>query len=441
METIGGGALDLSLTLYTHDNVMDLQRLINNVLANLGKRLEIPINLNLDDWQTDVKLLLQWDIDLNSSARSAIKLELQYRGKVLLGVYVYRNNLVLDLEGLGLFSAKLVNTDIVGKVFEMLRGYVSTIEGMDLNQIIGDLLKDLDLPTLPGAGSTEGDVATDDNVSTIGENLEVMDLVKYILRAVSIKDTGIALDFTSELINSLLYELLGLNLGIDITVDGDLDLFSQKIEDMFNLNVGVEDIKVEAKIGFGIGKYENVVQPDGTTQRVNKYAITIAKYDSIPEWDASAGRVLARTMLDNLDLGLMIDIANNTKDANDYYYYNKNDPGFLRIRVWKSDGFDRLTGVKGNPRVTAGAIIAGIYAIDKAKYNNNNEGVEDAIAYITIDYTLESKQMQLNICSNIAKILTFDIGELVGTVGIDLDLLGTLGGMLEGVFSSIDDMF
>ncbi|MDE6614474.1 MAG: hypothetical protein K2K24_03090, partial [Clostridia bacterium] len=187
METIGGGALDLSLTLYTHDNVMDLQRLINNVLANLGKRLEIPINLNLDDWQTDVKLLLQWDIDLNSSARSAIKLELQYRGKVLLGVYVYRNNLVLDLEGLGLFSAKLVNTDIVGKVFEMLRGYVSTIEGMDLNQIIGDLLKDLDLPTLPGAGSTEGDVATDDNVSTIGENLEVMDLVKYILRAVSIK--------------------------------------------------------------------------------------------------------------------------------------------------------------------------------------------------------------------------------------------------------------
>ncbi|MDE5616422.1 MAG: hypothetical protein K2I78_01385, partial [Clostridia bacterium] len=101
MDTVGTGELDLTLRLLTKDNKMDLTQMINTILASVGKKLDIPINLNLDEWETDVKLLLQWDIDFTSSARSAIRLELQYRGKIIMGVYVYRNNFIINLEGLG----------------------------------------------------------------------------------------------------------------------------------------------------------------------------------------------------------------------------------------------------------------------------------------------------------------------------------------------------
>lgn len=426
LDVVGAGTLALDLTLYTKDNVMDLQRLINNVLANLGKRLEIPVNLSLDEWQTDVKLMLQWDLDLDSSARSAIKIELQYRGKALLGVYVYRNNFVIDLEGLGLFSAKLVNTNLVSNIFSIIQGYVGQIEGMDLNEIISDLLGNAGLPTLPSAGgSTEGEIATDDSVSTIGEDLEIMDLVKYLLQGVSLKNTGIGLNFTSTLINTLLYELLDLNLGIDMTVGGSLDLFSKEIEDMLKLQIGVEDITVDANLELQMGK------SDSST-------ITIDKYNVIPEWDASAGRVLAKTMLDNLDIGLTLDISNNTADTQNSDVCN--GPGYLRIRIWKAGANDRLTGAKGNPRVTPGALIVGVYSIDGTKFNNSAAGNQTPIAYITIDYTKTSKQMEVRICSNIAK-LAVDIGDTVGTIGVDLDLLDMLGGMLEGLFTQIDGVF
>ena len=294
--------------------------MINTILASVGKRLEIPINLNLDEWETDVKLLLQWDIDLTSSARSAIKLELQYRGKIVMGVYVYRNNFIINLEGLGLFSAELVNTTIINRIFEMLSGYINQIENLDLNKIIADLLENAGLPTLPGADGENDDVATDDNMPTIGENLPVMDLVKYLLQAVSLEDTSIALNFTSTLINTLLNELLGINLGIDFTVSGNLDLFGNE----FGIDIGVEDIEVKATLALNIGGEVDI--------RVD--------YENIPDWDATNGRTLAKTMLDNIDLGLTLDLANNTSDARAVQGGNA---GYTRIRIWKAGNNDRLT--------------------------------------------------------------------------------------------------
>ena len=420
MDTVGTGELDLTLRLLTKDNKMDLQQMINTILASVGKRLEIPILLNLDEWETDVKLLLQWDIDLLSSARSAVKLELQYRGKIILGVYIYRNNFIINLEGLGLFSAELVNSTIITNVFGMISGFVNQIQGLDLNEIIGDLLEKAGLPTLPGAGSTEGDVATDDNMPTIGENLQVMDLVKYILGAVSLEDTSIALNFTSTLINTLLNELLGINLGIDFTLNGKLDLFGNE----FGIDIGVQDIEVKASLALNIGGEVDIY----------------VDYENIPDWDATNGRTFAKTMLDNIDIGLTIDLANNTSDARAVTSDGK--AGYTRIRIWRAGNDDRLKGTDGEARVPKGQIIVGVYQIDGTLFNDNTatNGSSKPIAYVVLDY--DSGKLLLTLAKN---VVTFgpaiDIATWVKNIEINLDLLTTLGDMFEGLFSQLDGLF
>ena len=442
MDTVGTGSLDLMITLLTKDSKMDLQRMINTILASVGKRLELPIWLNLDEWEANVRLVLQWDIDLLRADRNLIKFELQYYGsasvygangdlrdgKIILGVYIYESDLILDLRGLGLISARLTNSNIIDNIFGMITGFVNEIQGMDLNEIINDLLKDIDLPTLPGAGSTEGgdEIATDDNMSTIGENFEVMDLVKYILQAVSLENTGIALNFTSTLISTLLNELVGINLGIDFTVGGGLDLFDSELD----LDIGVQDIELKASLKLDIGKDVDIVIKD---------------IDDIPDWDASTGRVLAQTMLDTLDIGLTLDLSNNTSDAR---AVSSGDAGHTRITVKKAGAGERLNGVDGNPTVTKGSLVVKISQINTEKYMDNTKGTEKNIAYLVLDYTKESKQMKAYICTN---VISFDIlvtkidfgtiDAINNALNFDMDLLGMLGGMFEGLLTQIDGIF
>ncbi|MDE7336786.1 MAG: hypothetical protein K2N32_01570, partial [Clostridia bacterium] len=418
MDTVGTGELDLTLRLLTKDNKMDLTQMINTILASVGKKLDIPINLNLDEWETDVKLLLQWDIDFTSSARSAIRLELQYRGKIIMGVYVYRNNFIINLEGLGLFSAEITNTGIVEKIFTMLAGYVEQIEGFDLNNIIADLLEQAGLPTLPGAGSEDDEVATDDNMPTIGENLQVMDLVKYLLQAVSLEDTSIALNFTSTLINTLLNELLGINLGIDFTLNGNLDLFGNE----FGIDIGVQDIEVKATLALNIGGEVDI--------RVD--------YENIPDWNAIDGRTLAKTMLDNIDLGLTLDLANNTSDAR---AVQGGKPGYTRIKIWKAGNNDRLTGTADNMRVTKGNIIVGVYQIDETLFNDNTANVTPKyVAYLVLDYN--AGKMYLTLAKGLITLgPAIDIGNYVKNMALDLDLLGMLSKTFNDLLDQVGGIF
>ncbi len=428
MDTVGTGQIKLSLDLITHDNDMDLTKLINNVLANMGKRLEIPINLNLDDWKTNVELVLEWNIDLNSSARSAIKLELRYgadegiSGKTILGVYIYRNALIIDLEGLGFFRAKLVNSDIIDKLFGVLAGYVDQIDDLDLTKIITDLLENANLPTLPGAGTEGGDnsdIATDGDLPTIGEGLEVMDLIEYILKAVSLENTAIMLDFPSTLINTLLKELLGINLGIDLSLGGQLDVFGES----FKLDIGVEDLEVHAKLDFEVGQDINIE----------------VDYERIPTWDATSGSILAKTMLDNLDLGLVLDFANYTADTEQV----TNDDGkvFTRIIIEKvKQGGKYLVNSADNNFIEEGKIVVTVAHISEENYKNNEKGTYTPIVYVVLDYEATSNQMKIFLCKNVVNFI-IDFSTVINDMGFSLDLLGSLGKVFDDLFKSLDGMF
>ena len=304
VDTVGKAAISLDIDLNTLDNQMNITKLINTILANMGKKLDLPISLDLDDWNAHVQLLLSWDLDLTKFSNSKIMLELKFEEKNILGLYINRNSIIVDLTGLGLFSGEIVNSSIVTKVFKMIDGVIKNIGDLDLNKIINDLLKNAGLPTVgtkPEGGQSVstagGDVATDGDVPTIGEGLQINDFISYLTQAIRLEDTAIVIDFTSSLINGMLTELVGLNLGMNLGVNGRFDLFG----DSLDLGIKVEDIEIDAKLSLSVGKDVNI--------SVN--------FDEVPDWDATSGKTFATTLLNNLDIGFTIDLANYTNDTVD----------------------------------------------------------------------------------------------------------------------------
>ncbi|MDE5756342.1 MAG: hypothetical protein K2I23_04560 [Clostridia bacterium] len=434
LTTVGKASVLLDIDLYTLDNEMNLTRLINNVLANAGKKLDLPMSLDLDDWSTHVQLALSWDLDLTRFSNSKISLELKYEQKNILGLYIYRNSIIVDLTGLGLFSGEIVNSTIVTKVFSMVDGLIRNIGNFDLNDIINDLLKNAGLPTV--GASPEGtdqlalseEVAADSGVAMIGENLELKDFIKYLTEAIHLENTAIVINFTSAIINGMLEELVGVNLGINLGLDGKLDLFG----DRFELGFTVEDITMDLALSLSLGR--DVEIP--------------VDFDDVPDWDATNGERFVTTLLNNLDIGFTIDLANYTNDVVNLhgqtgYGYIDDYKLYTRIIIEKvtASAGKKLEGVKGTPVAPQGSFLITLGHINKTMYNDNQASGKDmkALVYLVLDHRKTSGQMMLAICSNLVNFVV-DIGEAVGLQYIDLDLVGMLAPVIDNLFSSIDGM-
>lgn len=418
INTVGKATIRANIDLKTLDNEMNLTRLINNILASSGQKLNLPINLNLDDWQSSVELVLQWDLDLKNSANSTVVLTLGYEGKQILGVYIYRNSLMLDLKGLGFFQVEIVNSNIITKLFGAIDSLVSEIEGLDLNEIINGLLADSGLPTLPGASDDEnadGEVAGEEGVDEVLDDTTI-DIIEYILQAVGFQDTKITINITAALFAEMLNALAGMNIGIDISLAADLDLFGGN---EFNFDVGVEDIEAKINMQLAIGE-EPVVDID---------------YDAIPDWDASNGEAFTRSLLDNLNIGFVLDIANFTGDTEDTK--GDNQAMYTRVIIEKLTTSKSLTNLADPVTVPKGAFLITLAQVDSLRYENTDKGEMTPLVYIVLDYTKTSGQMTIHICSGVVSLLV-DIGDIIGALSFDLDLVGLLGDTFDGLFEQID---
>ncbi|MDE6372574.1 MAG: hypothetical protein K2L61_03410, partial [Clostridia bacterium] len=435
VSTVGKASVQLDIDLHTLDNEMNVTRLINSILANVGKKLELPIYLDLDDWNTHVQLALAWDLDLTRSSNSKIMLELKYEQKIIMGVYIHRNSIIVDLTGLGLFSGEIVNSSIVTKVFGMVDGLIKNIGNLDLNDIINDLLKSNGLPTV-GTKPEDTDklalgdeVAADGNVATLGEGLEVKDFIKYLTQAIHLENTAIVIDFTSSIINGMLDELVGINLGLNLGLDGVFDLFG----DSLDLGFTVEDITMDLSLSLSLGK--EVIIP--------------INFDDVPDWDASNGNRFATTLLNNLDIGFTIDLANYTGDTVNLEQSNSGDTVtdnnrmFTRIiieKVTASSG-KRLKDVKNSLVAPQGTFVVTLAHINKAMYDDNQSASaeEKPLVYIVLDHRKTSGQLMLVLTTNLLTIGVFNLGNLMDPQYINLDIVGeVLGPVLDNLIKSID---
>lgn len=420
IDTVGKATIRAKIDLQTLDNEMNLTKLINNILASAGRRLELPITLDLDDWNSFVELVVQWDLDLKNSANSTVVLTLSYEGKQIFGVYIYRNSLMIDLEGLGFFQVEITNSNIITKLFGALDGIVSDIQGLDLNEIINDLLADSGLPTLPGTGedgNTDVEIATDEESAEAALDDTTMDIIEYVLRAVGFEDTKITINVTAALFAEIINTLAGMNLGMDISLAADLDLFGGNA---FNFDIGVEDISAQVNMQLAIGE-SPVVNID---------------YDAIPDWDASNGETFTKALLDNLNIGFTLDIANFTGDTIETK--GSNQAMYTRVIIEKLQTSKTLDNLANTVTVPKGCFLITLAQIDSTRYENSNKGTMTPLIYVILDYTKPSKQMTLHICSGVINLVV-DIGDTIGALSFDLDLIGMLSGTFDNLFAQIDD--
>lgn len=423
IDTVGKATIRAKIDLETLDNEMNITKLINNILASAGRRLELPINLNLDDWTSYVELVVQWDLDLKNTANSTVVLTLSYEDKQIFGVYIYRNSLMIDLEGLGFFQVEIVNSNIITKLFGALDGIISEIEGLDLNEIINGLLEDSGLPTIPGAGSEEGgnevEIASEDEAEAALDDT-TMDIIEYVLQAVGFQDTKITINITAALFAEMINTLAGMNLGMDISLAADLDLFGGNA---FNFDIGVEDISAQINMQLAIGEAP-VVNID---------------YDAIPDWDASNGETFTRSLLDNLNIGFTLDIANFTADTIVTKGYDtEGNPMaiYTRVIIEKLTTSKTLENTANTITVPKGAFLVTLAQIDKVRYENSDQGTFTPLIYVVLDYTKTSGQMRIILCKNVINFVV-DLGDYVD-IEVDLDLIGMLADTFNGLFTQID---
>lgn len=419
IDTVGKATIRAKIDLQTLNNEMNLTKLINNILASAGRRLELPITLDLDDWNSFVELVVQWDLDLKNTANSTVVLTLSYEGKQIFGVYIYRNSLMIDLEGLGFFQVEITNSNIITKLFGALDGIVSDIQGLDLNEIINDLLADSGLPTLPGTGedgNTDVEIATDEESAEGALDDTTMDIIEYVLRAVGFEDTKITINVTAALFAEIINTLAGMNLGMDISLAADLDLFGGNA---FNFDIGVEDISAQVNMQLAIGE-PPVVNID---------------YDAIPDWDASNGETFTKALLDNLNIGFTLDIANFTGDTE--VTKGSNQAMYTRVIIEKLQTSKTLTNLANTVTVPKGCFLITLAQIDSTRYENSNKGTMTPLIYVILDYTKPSQQMTLHICSGVINLVV-DIGNTIGALSFDLDLVGMLSGTFDNLFAQID---
>lgn len=417
VSTVGEATIRADIDLATLNNEMNLTNIINNILASSGQKLNLPIKLNLDDWNSNVQLLLQWDLDLQNSANSTIVMTLAYEGKQIFGVYIYRNSLMIDLEGLGFFQAEIVNSSIISTLFESINKVVGQIEGLDLNTLIGNLLKQNGLPTIPGMGENSDDssVAEDEEAAASGEDQLTTDIIKYILQAVGLENTKITANISAALFSEMLNAIAGINLGFDVSIGADLDLFGGN---EFMFNIGVEDIETTIKMQLAIGE-----KPE-----VN------LDYDAIPDWDATNGEAFTKAMLDNLNIGFTIDIANFTGDTE--ATAGTNEAIYTRVIIEKLKASKQLLNTASNVTAPSGAFLITLAHIDEARYNNINDGTMTPLLYVILDYTKTSGQLRIVLCQNVINFVV-DLGNYID-IAIDLDLVGTLAPVFDNLFSQID---
>lgn len=426
MDTVGKGEVVIDIDLQTMANQMDLTSMINNVLANMGKQIDLPLRLNLDDWNANVQLVVRWNLDLKNTIRSAIELALEYEGKKIFGIYIYRGSIIIDLEGLGLISAEVTNLNVVSKLFGMINDMIKQIGDFDLSKIINDFLKNQNLPTVPGAPEG-GDVATGGDVPTVGEDFEALDLVQYILQAVSLEDTKICVNFSAALISTVLNELLGMNLGIDFNLDAELDLFKGN---SFSIDLGVEDLSFDITLQLDVGGDIDI----------------FVDYDSIPDWNAIDGRTLATTMLDNLNVGFKLDFVNYTSDTialeKETSGSTDNNVAYTRVLIEKVGPEGKmLTNLKNNVRIDEGAFVITVAHLDRDRFDNTDKGRLTPLVYVVLDYKKTSGQMQIKLCKNVIKALGFvDLGDFVD-ISTNMDLIGQLAPVFDNLLKTLDGVF
>lgn len=405
------GSIELNLSNVKES--IDVAAMINRILAKEGKYLPFPINFNFDANTANLYLDAKWSIDLETPANTKIYLELRYESKKVFSIGVKEGNVYFDLEGLGLFEFKVVNSNLATSLLTKLNEMAGQLHNIDLGQMITDLIKGTTTVNAEEGGAEElpGAPSQEDKTKAV---------LNAVLGGLSIYDGVIGLNLSAQAFDAIFTALLGAPLGIEIAVEDaviDLEKGTVKIP-----------VEVENTIGLTLSL---------TLSQATEFDVT---NESGKVLDSTDGTAMAKSLLAALDIDFNFDIASRNIDT-------AGSDTYLRINIRKvTEGditlpntTDSLTG--GNNRVAPnGSILVTVKYLDGSQfYTDANAGTP--FVYVVMDIMADTPMLHVYFTKGQLSVSVIGITiDLAGLIPIDVpfDMVGMLAGAMQSIIDAVD---
>ncbi len=411
VNTVGFLSIDVTMDLSTFDSHVDLTKIINNILVSQGQYLDLPIDMYLDDWDSVSTLSLKWDLDLDNVDNSKLYLAFKYGEKEIITLGINGSALVIDLRGLGLFAFKMTNSNLVTLLMGFLKDMIADIGDLNLSDIINGLLTSEEEVQLEGiAGEVSQGLKLAEPAT---EEDQTMDLIMLLLSGVRAQDVSLFIDLAAPTIDKIFSSLLGIGLGFDIDLGLELDM----VDGELNLDLGLSDVvNFHSEFKLQVGKQSD---EDDFSSLIDM---------TVSDVDASTGATMAKTLLDNLDIAISLDVLSNNIDTGGDKY--------LRLSVEKLKAQRVLTDAANTPTIPAGAFLVTIARVDSDSDFNDTTVTSKTkpLAYVVLNYN--ANKLSIYLAKNNINLVV-DLGDYVA-VDIDLDLVTTLGNLFQGLIDQLD---
>lgn len=463
LNTIAVSRIELEMDLHTLDSQMNFTDIINNILASQGQQFNLPIDLYLDEWNPIVTLVVEWKLDIengNIGHDSVINISLVYEEKELFGVALNEGDAIVKLDGLGLFNINLANSPLIETLITMIQGLIDKVQGMELGDIINDLLTTVDgseqtIDVAAPASDTSGTEGGDTSGETGGEEGETTPeeptnplepWLQALLRSISANNTTLFVELTTDIVDEVVRGLAGFSLGIDIGAGVEFDI----VDGALSLDLKINDnITLDATLTLAIGQQNvnDLMVSRGELQAGSDYQIDVGTDAAMI--DGTTGTSIAQGLFDNLNLNLSLDILNNNADTG-------NADQYLRLSVQRVNTDTPLANTGGRiaPR---GTFLIQVGTVNKEGYNNTQAGGMDTIVYAILDYnnstiTIYVKQGWIVVFGGLLDVgeivndqnLNIKIGDNDGDGTIDANagegVIGMIGTLLDGLISDLENM-
>ena len=459
LNTIAVSRIELEMDLHTLDSQMNFTDIINNILASQGQQFNLPIDLYLDEWNPIVTLVVEWKLDIengNIGHDSVINISLVYEEKELFGVALNEGDAIVKLDGLGLFNINLANSPLIETLITMIQGLIDKVQGMELGDIINDLLTTVDgseqtIDVAAPASDTSGAEGGDTSGETGGEEGETTPeeptnplepWLQALLRSISANNTTLFVELTTDIVDEVVRGLAGFSLGIDIGAGVEFDI----VDGALSLDLKINDnITLDATLTLAIGQQNvnDLMVSRGELQAGSDYQIDVGTDAAMI--DGTTGTSIAQGLFDNLNLNLSLDILNNNADTG-------NADQYLRLSVQRVNTDTPLANTGGRiaPR---GTFLIQVGTVNEAGYNNTQAGGMDTIVYAILDYNASTIKIYVKQGWIVVFSGLLDVGETVNNQNLSISLasdtdgdgqvegiIEQIGALLDGLISDLENM-
>lgn len=341
-----------------------LNGLINNILSALTDKegIEVPISVQTGDFTKQLQLALQWNLNPDTK-QLKLMFEVRNGADVLIGAYMYDGELVVDLTGVGLISLKVTNVAVIQQLTETLTSAIDSLQGLDLNELLGGLFGDSSATTMSGreSGTAAGEGSDDQTQS--GDNAWIAQLLGVVM----LENTNIKLALSTQLLEDIIFALAGaeIDLSSDLfDLSANLGILSGKVS--FDATLFGE--KENALIGMSI---DAALSNDTIVS--NEYIQAIFLHDHY-ELDATDTSTIIKDVLDNIaDVEFGLDLSVSFKK------------GTYNVAELLADfGVKELAGTQLAWTFTEDTDIALTLKVSLKTYADDNAGGKNGMASIEL---------------------------------------------------------